>query len=431
MANRFLVSTTHHLLAIDPESGTVWRIHTGAGLYFGLGKGANGLLYTACRNTILGPDNDQVRASEEGTILVFDRNLRVCDELRPQFPLRDVHGIACFNGRVWVTCSYDNMVAIYDLAAGDWSRWYPAPNPAHRDRDIHHLNTIRFIDGQVCLVAHRFGPSELLFYDYPSLQLHSAIPLGVMSHDLFLFNNAIATCSSGDGWIVNRSGERLRTGNFPRGIATTLEGNLLGMSMHSPRDQRQLQSGILRWYSSDWRFKTDYVLPLVGMVLDVLDIEDQDCQWDSVEPWPCAEITRGDYNRVAPGNLYMPNSFASSTMTAELQWHDSEETLRWTAAQNTALSILINPGETRLWVEISSASAKQYSGEIWLDRQYLGTIVFDAPGIQRHEFCIPPDCTGSASLIFRVAHLWKPAEVIPGSNDERLVGLAVHLVGIG
>jgi hypothetical protein len=430
MLNRFLVSTTHHLLAIDPESRSLWRVHSGAGLYFGLAKGADGLLYTACRNTVLGPQDPQIRASEEGTILVFDRELRVCGELRPPFPLRDLHGIACFDGRLWVTCAYDNMVAICDLATRTWERWYPAPNPEHRDRDIHHFNTIRFIGGHVCLLAHHFGPSELLFYAYPSLQLDSAIPFGCMSHDLFLFDNALATCSSGDGWIVNRSGQRLRTGNFPRGIAATPAGNLLGLSMHSPSDQRQMQDGILRWYASDWQFKTDYVLPRVGMVLDVLDIGDQGCQWDAVELWLHAEIAHGEYNRAAPGNVYLPISFASCTRSATLEWHAPEVTHRWTSARDTALSILINPGETRLWLEVSSGNPNPYSCEIWLDDQHLGTVVFTVPGVQRREFDILPHSAGSASLTFRVPYLWKPAELIQGSSDDRLLGLAVHLVGI-
>jgi len=430
MARRFLVSTTHHLLAIEPESENLWRIHSGAGLYFGLANGADGLVYAACRHAILGPDNDQVRASEDGSILVLDHDLQVCQELRAPFRLRDIHGIACFDGRLWVTCSYDNLIGIYDLTRRDWNRWYPAPNPSHRDRDIHHFNTIRFLGGQLCLLAHNFGSSELLFYDYPSLQLDSVVPFGVMSHDLFIFDDTIATSSSGDGWIVNKRGQRLRTGNFPRGVETTPEGNLLGMSMHSPRDERQRQNGILRWYSADWQFKADYVLPEVGMVLDVLDIGDQDRRLDSMEPWPHAEVTRGSYNRLAPGNVYTPNSFASNIGSGGLEWHTSEETHRWTAAREAGLSILMNPGEKRLWVEVSSANPHGYFVEVRLDQQYLGTVSFSAPGVQRHEFRISPESIGPGSLKFRVPYLWKPSDLIPGSTDDRFVGVAVLMVGI-
>jgi len=374
MANRFLVSTTHHLLAIEPESHMLWRIHSGAGLYFGLAKGPDGVIYAACRNTAFGPEDETVRASERGSVLVLDANFRMCDELRPAFPLRDLHGIAYFDRRLWITCSYDNMVAIYDLATGDWNRWYPVADSV--DRDVHHFNTIRFLEGQVCLVAHHFGPSEVFFFDYPSLRLAATVPLGRMSHDLFLYENAIATCSSGDGWIVNRNGRRLRTGGFPRGVATTPSGNLVGMSMQSPRGQRQYQSGILRWYDPDWRFKTDFTLKDIGMVLDVLAIQDQGSQWNSFEPWQLAEATSGAYNRVAPGNIYRPEFFSSGSKSEGLEWHGVEETHRWTAALDATISVLINPGETRLSVELSSANPNPYSVEVWLNERCVATIVF-------------------------------------------------------
>lgn len=430
MARRFLVATTHHLLAIEPQCETLWRVHSGAGLYFGLAMDSAGLLYAACRHTIQGPDNEEARAAEQGSILVFDQELRLYDELRPQFPLRDLHGIACFDGQLWVTCSYDNLVVIYDLAKRAWSRWYPAPDPAHRDRDIHHFNSIRLLGGQLCLLAHNFGASALLFYDYPSLQLDSALPLGTMAHDLFYFDNAIATCSSGDGCILNKNGHRLRTGGFPRGVQITSAGNLLGISMESSRSQRQQQDGILRWYTSDWRFRADYVLPDVGMVLDILDLGDQDGRLDFVEPWPHAEVARGNYNRSDPGNLYGPNSLTSCTRSTALEWHTSEGTHRWMAARNAGISVLLNPGEQRLWVEVSSANPNPYSVELAFDQHVLGTVAFDTPGIQRREFSITPASSRVGSLTFQVPYLWRPTELIPGSTDDRLLGIAVHLVGV-
>ncbi len=269
-------------------------------MYFGLAQGSDGLLYAGCRNTTTyGPESDEVRAAEQGTVLVFDPNLSFREVLLPEtFLLRHLHGMACFDGRLWVTTTYDNMVAIHDLASREWTQWYPAPDPADRGRDIHHFNAIAVIEGQVGVLAHKFGPSELYLYEYPNLRLDSVVPLGVMSHNLFSFGSAIGTCSSGEGRIVNRSGKYLKTGGFPRGVGIAREGNLLGISMICPRDQRQLQDGFLRWYAPDWQLKADYRLPRVGMVLDVLYIGDGDVLWNSVEPWPYAEITRGSCHRL-------------------------------------------------------------------------------------------------------------------------------------
>ena len=217
------------------------------------------------------------------------------------------------------------------------------------DTDIHPFNTIRFVNGKLYLVAHHFGPSMVLCDDFPTLQLDSVVPLGRFAHDLFVFESALATCSSGDGWILNTNGQRLRTGGFPRGLAITPGGNLLGLSMHSPRDQRPYQDAVLRWYTADWQFRTDFLLPRVGMVLDILEIGDG-YDYDRLEPWELAEITPREYNRVLPGNLYLPGSFVTNTLGA-LEWHHAEETHCWSASRNATVPILINPGETRLSIE--------------------------------------------------------------------------------
>lgn len=427
MHPRFLVSTTQHLLAVDPESHQLWRIDSERGLYFGLADGPDGLLYTACRNNLCGPYCNEERRGEKGSILVFDRSFRMVDELRPPFPLRDVHGIAVAHGRLWVTCSYDEMVAIFDLATRAWDRWYPAPGPPVPDTDVHHFNTIRFMNGKLYLVAHRFGPSLVLCYDFAALQLDSIVNLGCCAHDLFFLEDEMATCSSGEGWLVNRNGLRLRTGGFPRGLATTPDGNLLGLSMHAPREKRSTQDAVLRWYTADWRFKTDFLLPGVGMVLDILEMG-EGFNYDRVEPWPLAEVTQGKYNHVIPGNLYLPGSFATKTARESLEWHSPEETHCWSASRNATITMLINPEETRLSVDVSSASPKPYCCEISLNEKHIGNVVFPAPGVQSVEFCIPSLSGGLATLKFRVPHLWRPADEIPGSTDDRLLGIAVHSV---
>jgi hypothetical protein len=269
----FLVSTTHYLLAVDPEAGSIKHVHSGKGLYFGLTESPDGFLYAACRNATEGPENESIRAAERGSILVLNRNLQVVEEFQSPFPLRDVHGIACFDQRLWVTCSFDNMVAVYDLVTKEWSQWYPAPNTADRGRDVHHFNTIRFINNKLCLIAHCFGPSQLWFYEYPSLQLHNTLALGNMAHDVIEFEGAIATCSSAEGCIVNACGQQLVTGGFPRGVGSTAAGNLLGISIHAPRAERAGQDAILKWYSPDWRFRFDFVLKGAGMILDILPLD--------------------------------------------------------------------------------------------------------------------------------------------------------------
>jgi hypothetical protein len=269
----FLISTTHHLLAavgIGTERPQFTPLHFGSGLYYGLATDADERIYVACRHSVVGPDDPAARAAESGAILVLNPAFRMIEELRAPFPLRDVHGIDCFDGCLWVTCAFDNMIAIYDLATGAWSQWFPMPERS----DVHHFNTISLFDkDHICLVAHQWGPSQLLFYDQSTLELTQAIPLGTAAHNIFLLDGAPATCNSQDGFLVNTAGRQIETGNFPRGIALTDSGNVVGVSIHSPRHERASKDGILRWYTPDWQFQKEHLLPDVGMVLDILELE--------------------------------------------------------------------------------------------------------------------------------------------------------------
>jgi hypothetical protein len=162
------------------------------------------------------------------------------------------------------------------------------------------------------------------------------------------------------------------------------------------------------------------------MVLDIVELAEQEHDWQGLENWPDAEITSGEYNRVAPGNQYTPNSFAACAAKNALEWHAAEETHCWTAAKRATLSILVNPGETQLCIEVESLFPGPYSAEIWLDETLVGVARFSMPGAQQHKFRIPTGVAGPALLSFRVPHLWQPAKVIAGSNDERLLGLSVR-----
>ena len=139
----------------------------------------------------------------------------------------------------------------------------------------------------------------------------------------------------------------------------------------------------------------------------------------------------GEPNRLAPGNVYTPNTFSTCAGDAALEWHTSEQSHSWMAARRAGISILINPGETRLRVEAESRNPYPYLAEIWLDEKQLGTMNFNTPGVQFKEFPLPANPIGPARLSFRVPHLWRPAQLIRGSDDERLVGLAVHSATLG
>jgi hypothetical protein len=420
----FLVTTSQHLLLLDADSRIVRRIHSGSGLYYGLCL-HQGRIVAACRNRLPSKD-DSGRKLERGSILFFNHRLEVEEEVSPPFPLRDLHGIASLDGSVWVTCSFDNLVAIFDTGSRSWRKWYPSPDPPEGDRDVHHFNTVAKIEDHLVLLAHNWGPSHAFFYRYPSLTLDSIRPLGVQAHNLFFVNDSLATCSSAQGVLAAESGWRLRTGGFPRGFAHAGDLTLVGLSRTATRDERSNLDAVIRVFDPGWRFMTDYVLGGVGMVLDLLPVYLQNAALSNFDPWPQVQIYDREYNLGDPGNIYVPGTDSD----VESEWHAPEAGHSWTAAQDAGLAVIINPGERNIVVEASSSYPGPYVVEVRLDQSLLGKLEYSHPGPASATFALNDRPPGPARLSFRVPWLWQPAGQIPDSMDRRWLGIAICSVRI-
>jgi hypothetical protein len=418
----YLLTTTHHLLAFDGEE-SFFLVHSGKGLYYGLAH--NGAyLYVACRNQTTGPDDAEARARERGSILVFDAaSLAFVAELSPEdFPLRDVHGIAFFDGRLWVTSSHDNMIAVFDTAARQWTRWYPSIDVGARDRDVNHFNTIVPDGERIWLLAHNHGASQLLAYDRSSLDLCSALDLRHQAHDVFRVDGSLGTCSSADGLLVARSGWALRTGAFPRGVVQSAEGVLVGLSQLAPRSMRRQMTAIVRRFTPQWRYAGDFVLPGVGMILAILRLDADRSVLASMEPFE-AQRFDCEYNPVEPGNVYGLGDQCEAVRGPE--WHTAEETHRWTAARESRMTIVVNPGETAIGIDAFSSFPGTYSSDVLLNGRYLGSIPWTQPGLASLEFPLPRLLQGRCELSFRVPHLWQPSTIL-GTGDQRMLGIGVR-----
>lgn len=418
----FLVSCSQHILLIDTDQKAVYRVHSGQGLYYGLAL-RRGRVIAACRNRQPSSD-DSERAGERGSLLLFDERLRVEKEVQPPFPLRDLHGIAAIDDRIWVTCAFDNSVAIFDPDTLNWTKWYPVEDPSARDRDVHHFNTIAKIDGRLLLLAHYWGDSHVRFHHYPSLELESVRPLGVQAHSLFLVDRALATCSSGEGLLVSESGWRIRTGSFPRGFAEGTQLKVVGLSRNTTRDQRSVADGVVRIFDDAWRFETDYVLSGAGMILDILPVFIDNRDLLVLDRWMHLDVTDGDYGASDPGDCYIPGDQRHDP-NGWLEWHAAEGTHRWTAARDASMEVIINPGEQFLTVRALSALPGHYLADVCLNGRVLGPMEFPAAGVTSTTFSLENSPPGPARLSFRVPNLWKPADQIPGSLDARTLGIAV------
>ena len=420
----FLITTTQHVLAFDQSAQTFRRVHSGRGLYYGVCE-VGDQYFIACRNETRGPEDERLRQLERGTILVFDRNFRLIEELEPEFPLRDVHGMASFDGKLWVTCSLDNMVAVFDLKTRAWSSWYPSPDPGARGRDVNHFNSIALIEGRVWLVAHNFGASHLLCYDYPSLELRKVHQVGHQAHDIFPLDGALATCNSQFGSLQSMAGREVRTGSFPRGIAFEQGAIVLGLSMYASRADRAQADGVLRVFRNDWQHEADYRLAQVGMILAIHPLGERS-DWPShLEVWGSWEAFKNSYNPDAPGNVYKPGSGRIDQCLTPGEWHGAEGTSRWTAALESSLAVTVNAAETSLSIAMYSGYPGQYRVRVHLNQVELGVVHFETPGPKTVTLPIPADAIGPCTLRFALPFLWRPIDVIDGSMDPRALGIAV------
>ncbi|MCK7594462.1 hypothetical protein [Pseudomarimonas salicorniae] len=265
---RLLVTTSRSLLLLDPHSGEQDTVHSGKGLYYGIDVGPHDVL-VAARNRMV--SSEVPREHERAEILVFSRELTLTDSMTAPFPMRDVHQLRRIGERLYVTCSFDNFVAVHQ--AGEWTRWYPLGRNLDRTGDVNHFNTIHPIGETIGVVAHNFGPSEILLFEEASLNLLNRLPLGQQAHDLWMEEDALFLCSSAEGSLRSTRGHEVRTGKFPRGVCRSDGVTYVGLSEIAERGMRDLTRGEIVAFDASWSELRRYDLGEVGLVLDINTLE--------------------------------------------------------------------------------------------------------------------------------------------------------------
>lgn len=262
---KLLATTSYSLLLLDAETGAVERLHHGAGLYYGIAASPT-FYYVAARHRLV--SSGAPPEEENGEILVFNRRFQLIARWQAPFPLRDVHEIRYRQGQLWVTCSFDNLVAIR-RPDGSWQRWHPLGEPQGESRDRNHFNSLYFEGPRVWVLAHNRGPSELLAFDIASRARLDTVPLGRQAHNIWRQGGELRTCSSAEGRLVGHQGFAVETGGFPRGIARLEDGYAVGISEIAERRERDLSTGQVAFYDAAWRERGRVRLPGEGLVLDL------------------------------------------------------------------------------------------------------------------------------------------------------------------
>lgn len=262
---KLLVTTSRSLLLFDVNTGDCQPIHRGAGLYYGIAATPRHYLVAARQRMV---SSATAVDAEKGEILVFNQQLQHVGSWQSPFALRDMHEIKWHRRHLWVTCSYDNMLAIR-TPKGDWQQWYPLGEPTTELRDINHFNSLCLQGNHLWLLAHNRGPSEILQFDITTRSLLQRLPLGCQAHNLWQTNNQWHTCSSADGGITNQAGRFIPTGGFPRGIAQLKKGWAVGVSQLAEREQRDLSEGQIVLFDHQWQELRRHTLNGEGLVLDI------------------------------------------------------------------------------------------------------------------------------------------------------------------
>lgn len=273
MNAELFVTTSYSLLSIDWVNGTLHTRHQGSGLYYGLTRYADGILVGARGRKV---SDSTPTAAERGEIFYFDAKWRLRQRWQAPFPLRDIHEIAWQADGLWVTCSFDNMIALRD-PQGQWRRWYPLGRPpSDQLGDRNHFNSFYFESERVWVLAHNRGNSELLAFDRAAARQGQTTPpleriaLGVQAHNIWRRGAVWYTCSSAESRLCGSDGWSVPTGGFPRGIAQVGDRWVVGVSALAERQDRDGSDGELVWFDAEWREYGRMTLPGEGLVLDMM-----------------------------------------------------------------------------------------------------------------------------------------------------------------
>jgi hypothetical protein len=263
---RLLVTTSHSILEVDSATGAITPVHRGLGLYFGIATDGE-RYFVAARGRMVSAEMPP--EAERGRILVFDKALRLHAEVIPPIALRDMHEILWHRGKLWITCSFDNAVALHDAASGAWELWQPLGVPAQPPLDANHFNSLAVRDNRLFVMAHNRGPSELLAFQLPDRHLVIRTPLGEQAHNIRWRNGIPLTCSSAEGVLVAADGWRVPVGGFPRGLLFAGDETFVGISEIAERKDRDLSTGRVAVFDREWNRVREIALEREGLVLDI------------------------------------------------------------------------------------------------------------------------------------------------------------------
>jgi hypothetical protein len=150
-----LIASVGSLFAYEPKTNETWTIDRGKGTYFGISYNDDNIFVSCQFHKRDKPQTVETQRSEDGAILVYDYEMRLEEIIKPKdFQLSNIHQIYCYKDKLYVTCSFDNSIAVYDILKNTWEKMIPE-GIAYRDQEVNcHYNSIISKDGSLWITSN-------------------------------------------------------------------------------------------------------------------------------------------------------------------------------------------------------------------------------------------------------------------------------------
>lgn len=266
-----LVATSHFLIEVNVDKNRVRKIDSGHGLYYGISWGLENI-YVAVRWY---PKFMPTSHIENPRILVFNKDLKLIDIVKPSINAGGLHQISFMDDKLVCSCSRDDSYISWNM--NDWQVWHPSSNKTHHGKDTHHFNSIWREKDRLFILGHNNGPSDIWEIDYKSYSLIGKYRIGVKSHNIWRENGELTVCNSEYGRIENVNGVILcETGGFPRGVSLTGNLRFVGISERAIRSNRTACRGHLNVHDQNWTFIKNIELGDCGQICEVRVLNQHD-----------------------------------------------------------------------------------------------------------------------------------------------------------
>lgn len=267
------VTNTKSLNLIDEDSGILWNIHQGSGVYYGITFDENHL-FVAARCAGYGSD----REIQKNTILCFNTQLKIEETLIPDIPLRDVHQITMHEGILYVCSTFDDQIGCYDTRTKTWEFWQPFDNEHISGQDKHHINSITVTEDQI-LLSGTLPQGWIARFDKKTRKSTAGKePLGDKTHNVWLDNGVLHICSSYEGGIRDEANNFYSLGqmSWTRGYCRTETHRYVGLSENRLRADRENSDSCLVQCDLNFNILRSLLIEGAGMIHDMRILDKKD-----------------------------------------------------------------------------------------------------------------------------------------------------------